>query len=678
MIRKKVERNPKPSSFKSWKWKSILSSFASVRGKLFLFSFLILLIPGIVIGWLTYDKSQSQIEKLLMDSATENVSLTNRYINNWMDTRQKELDSLSKQIADRMKQNANQNLQTFLQQFLNDHPGASMPFIAMDNGTYIHGSKDAKIPANFNAREMPWYKEAANKDTVILTDPYADPISGGELVITAAKAVPGQSAVVGFNINLEELRNLVKDVHIGQKGYIVIYTKNKQFLLHPTNKIGTPTAPHNEVMYREPNASGSYEYIFQGEPKKMIYTTNPITGWKVAGNMSTSEISDLAKPILNRTLLVVAVALLIGAITIYFIIMSIIRPLNKLVEASGKISQGDLTERVEITREDEIGKTAMSFNQMADSLHSIIKDVRDNATQLADSSSQLSANSQQNNKVSEQIAEAAQTLAAGSEKQVRSVEESTKAIAEILSSSQQIMANVASASESSKFSSDKALEGYTVLQSVSQQMNSIQQTVNRLSESVRELGSRSQKVTEIIGIIGDISSQTKLLALNAAIEAARAGEQGRGFAVVASEVRKLAEQSAVSSKQIEEDLLAIRNEIRQTSEAMETATKEVQDGMDMVLLAGQSFEAIQSSVQTVVSQIEEVASASRHMAAYTEQVSKSIESVNEVSEQSFVYSQELSAAAQEQLASVQEVTASAAYLSNMSERLKELVGRFKI
>ncbi|NGQ93948.1 methyl-accepting chemotaxis protein [Brevibacillus sp. SYP-B805] len=677
MIRK-AERNNKPSSFKSWKWKNILSPFASVRGKLFLFSFLILLIPGIVIGWLTYAKSQAQIEELLMNSATENVALTNRYIDNWISTREQELDSLSKQIADSMKQNPNLNLQAFLQQFLDEHPGASAPFIAMDNGTYIHASKDVNIPADYNAREMPWYNEAVNNDKVILTDPYADPISGGQLVITAAKAVPGQPAVVGFNINLEELRSLVKDVHIGQNGYIVIYTKNKQFLIHPTNKIGTPTSAHNEVMYREPNASGSYEYIFKGEPKKMIYVTNPITGWKVAGNMSSSEISDLAKPILNRTLLVVAVALLIGAIMIYFIIMSIIRPLNKLVEASGKISQGDLTQRVEIKREDEIGKTALSFNQMADSLHAIIKDVRDNATRLSDSSAQLSANSLQNNKVSEQIAEAAQTLAAGSEKQVRSVEESTKAIAEILSSSQQIMSNVTSASESSKFSSDKALEGATVLQSVSQQMNSIQQTVSRLSESVRELGSRSQKVTEIIGIIGDISSQTKLLALNAAIEAARAGEQGRGFAVVASEVRKLAEQSAVSSEQIEEDLLAIRNEIKQTSEAMETAMKEVQDGMEMVLLAGQSFEAIQSSVQTVVSQIEEVATASRHMAAFTDQVSKSIEEVSEVTEQSFNFSQELSAAAQEQLASVEEVTASAAYLSSMSESLKELVGRFKI
>ncbi|OXM82404.1 methyl-accepting chemotaxis protein [Paenibacillus rigui] len=672
---------PKPKKLKAsarvpkFKW-----SLSSVKARLFILSLLILLVPGLLIGWITFNTSKSQIEQLLMASASENVALTNMYINNLILSREKELDVLTQEIAGELKASSGKSgprTLAAMQDFLNEHPESKPPVLATEDGQLVTASSDLKVPQDYKPKEAQWYKEAKGKDKLIMTDPYQDALFGG-IVITIAKALPDQSGVVAIQLNLEEIKQLTKDVHIGKAGYIVIYSKNKQFLLHPTNKIGTPTSPHNEVMYQPGMETGKYDYIFKDEPKKMIYTTNPTTGWKVAGNMSAIEINDLAKPVLDRTIAVISVSLLVGAIIVYFMIMSILRPLNRLRLATQKISQGDLTERVQVKKQDEIGQVGISFNQMADALHSILLEVRNSSSQLAASSSELSVSSEQTNKTSEQVVVTVQQLSAGVEQQVRFVDESSRAISEISASAQQISANAESASSTSTYSSNKATEGFIAIQSVTEQMHSIHQTVSGLAEAVKGLGERSEQVTQAIEMISAISAQTNLLSLNAAIEAARAGEQGKGFAVVAGEVRKLAEQSAVSAQQISEVVQSIQEETGHTVKAMEAAMREVKEGMDMVNVAGHSFEEIRSSIDRVVQQIQEVSSASNLMAESTAQVTESIHEVVKVAEQSNAGTQELSAAAEEQLASVQEISASAAHLSGMSEQLKSLVNQFRI
>ncbi|MCZ8514909.1 methyl-accepting chemotaxis protein [Paenibacillus filicis] len=662
----------------SWsKVKQIRFIFRSVKARLFISSLLILLVPGLLIGWITFNKSKSQIEELLMSSASENVALTNTYINNLVIGKEKELNVLA-QLLDAEAKSAGKTAPRYeelLSDFLKEHPGTNPPFLALENGRFLTASSDLKAPQDYKPKETPWYKEAMGKDAIILTDPYQDAMLK-DMTVTLARALPDHSGVVGIHMNLQELRGLIKDVHIGQAGYIVVYSKNKQFLLHPTTKIGTTTQPHNEVMYVQ--EKGSYDYIFKGEPKKMIYTTNPATGWKIAGNMSALEIDALAKPILTRTIVVIGISLLIGMLIVYFMAISILRPLSRLMQAAEKISKGDLTERVEVKKQDEIGKVGMSFNTMADALHTILLELRESSNQLAVSSNQLSVSSEQTNKASEQVVETVQMLATGTDEQVRYVDDSFKAISEISASAQQISASAESAADTSDFSSEKAKEGSGAIRSATKQMDSIHETVSLLADVVKGLGERSQEVTQIIEMISAISAQTNLLSLNAAIEAARAGEQGRGFAVVAGEVRKLAEQSAESAQQVGEVVRMIQEETDRAVRSMESTMNEVREGMDIVSAAGQSFEQIRESVDQVSVQIREVSSASVVMAESTSQVTESVQEVVKVAEQSLSRTQELSAAAQEQLASIQEISSSAAYLSKMSDQLKTVVDQFKI
>jgi methyl-accepting chemotaxis protein len=225
---------------------------------------------------------------------------------------------------------------------------------------------------------------------------------------------------------------------------------------------------------------------------------------------------------------------------------------------------------------------------------------------------------------------------------------------------------------------DKASVGNEAIQTVVNQMNSINTAVAGLGQLIEGLGERSQEIEQISAVITGISSQTNLLALNAAIEAARAGEYGRGFAVVASEVRQLAEQSSESAQQISNLIALIQKETSEAVRTMESATHEVVEGIGAVHTAGQSFEQIRQSVNEVANQVQEVSDAVQQMSVGTKQVTDSIQIVTEVAEKAVSGTQNVSAVAQIQLESMKEINYAASSLSTMAEQLQLVTEKFNI
>jgi methyl-accepting chemotaxis protein len=262
--------------------------------------------------------------------------------------------------------------------------------------------------------------------------------------------------------------------------------------------------------------------------------------------------------------------------------------------------------------------------------------------------------------------------------EVQSVEGASQVMNEMSSGVKQIADHSQVVSSTASHVLKKAAQGEEAIQTTVKQMTAINQTVSGLASVVTRLGDHSKEISQIIEVITGISAQTNLLALNAAIEAARAGEHGKGFAVVADEVRKLAEQSALSAKQISELINTIQEETNLAVQSMETATKEVVLGINVVNMAGSSFEQIQEGINEVTTQIQEVASSVQQMSAGTEQMVESMNVINEVSETIASGTQEVSAATEEQLASMEEITSAGISLSDMAEELQTLIGKFKI
>ncbi|SFK99774.1 methyl-accepting chemotaxis protein [Paenibacillus sp. 1_12] len=382
----------------------------------------------------------------------------------------------------------------------------------------------------------------------------------------------------------------------------------------------------------------------------------------------------------KRTVLIISVFSFILAIVIGYLISRIIsKPIVFIANAAKQIASGDLTlKEIKVKNRDEVGELADSFNQMVTNLRSLILQVRTSAENVTASSEELTSSAHQTHIAAEQIATAIQEVAAGADKQVQSVTESVHAVNEMSASAQQISIHAQSVSFTTSEAAEKSLEGKQAIQKVIHQMNFIHQTIENLSGIIKGLSDRSQDIEEIVEIITGIAARTNILALNASIEAARAGEQGKGFAVVASEIRKLAEQSSHSSQQIANLISTIQQETHQAAQSMEAGSKEVNEGMLVVHIAGTSFEHIEQSVLKVVTQIQEVSAAAEQMSASTEQVGNSMNYISKIVEESTTEIRHVSASTEEQLASMEEVFSSASSMTEMSEQLQNQIVRFTL
>lgn len=373
------------------------------------------------------------------------------------------------------------------------------------------------------------------------------------------------------------------------------------------------------------------------------------------------------------------IALIVGIGIALIISRMISNPLILMNKSAQQIAEGDLTiEEITVKNNDEIGELASSFNKMTINLRALINEVRTTSEQVAASSEELTASAEQTSNATEMVASTMQQVATGVDQQVKSVDETSKTIGELSIGIQQVATNAEEVTHTALEASEGAKQGGQVIENVIQQMNSINDNVNGLEKIIRGLGDSSVEIGKIIEVITSISDQTNLLALNAAIEAARAGEHGKGFAVVADEVRKLAEQSSDSAKQISQLVLKIQSETKTAVQTMESTSKEVNEGIEIVDTAGKAFSQIEGSIVDVNVQIQEVSSAVQQMAAGAEQMVGSMESITKIAEESASGTQEVSAATEEQLASMEEIASSAQTLSKMAEELQLLVSKFKI
>ena len=323
-------------------------------------------------------------------------------------------------------------------------------------------------------------------------------------------------------------------------------------------------------------------------------------------------------------ILLAAAALLAALVASLFIYQSIMRPLGAAIEVLRDISEGDgdLTRRLEVESDDEIGELATSFNTFADKIHDLVADMQGAATDLSQAADRVSGS--------------AESISSGAQEQASSLEETAASLEQITSTVKQNADNAHQAAQLASGSRGVAEQGGTV--------------VTRAVEAMGQISRSSKKIAEIITAIDEIAFQTNVLALNAAVEAARAGEQGRGFAVVASEVGNLSQRSSSAAKEIKT--------------LIQEAVGAVDGGAILVNESGRTLQDILSSVKRVTDIVNEIAAASREQSAGVEQVSTAVNQMDSVTQ--------TNASETERLASTAQT------LSRHAASLLESVRRFKI
>jgi methyl-accepting chemotaxis protein len=354
------------------------------------------------------------------------------------------------------------------------------------------------------------------------------------------------------------------------------------------------------------------------------------------------------------------------------------RNIKELAAASVALSKGDLTRRVEVRANDEVGDLANSFNTMLLSMLNVVTEVKSTSERIAESARGLSSTAEEMNASTEEISNTVQSIARGAETQADMVNRTQEITRTLASSTEEIATKARTAAHLSSEAGERSMQGSTSAGSAVEKMNEVSTKVDRAAAAVQGFRDRALEINKTVDFITSIAEETHLLALNATIEAARAGEHGRGFAVVAEEVRKLAENARTQAELISTLAQDINDGSAGVLQSMVDTNHAARDARDVVASAGRSLNEIAAAVQTGSSRVQEISGLTDKQAGGADGLVKAIEEIARIAESNAAGTQEASAATEEQTASMQEMYTSAAKLARTADTLKDLVSIFKI
>jgi len=370
-------------------------------------------------------------------------------------------------------------------------------------------------------------------------------------------------------------------------------------------------------------------------------------------------------------------AVFVSAVNISAAIQIVIGKMNSAFGQLEEMAKGDLSLKFE-TKDKTFAAMEKAVNGMIDGLRNMISQVNTSSDNIAMLAENLSASTQQINASAEEISSTVQQIARGVEQQAERTVETSRIMENMSNSIQKVAQKSEEVLGVANDAKEAAEKGMQAVKQTVIKIDDIVRVTSDAKRSIEELKSFSEKIEEVVSIITEIADETNLLALNANIEAARAGEAGRGFAVVAEEVRKLAEASAESAKEIARLVEDIHERTDAVVLTITAGVKETEEGKQVVKESGQALGDINSVVLRVVTLANEIFGLTKAQAEDTDKVVKAVEEIAAVSEQTAAGTQQASASTEEQTASMQEISAQAQELAQTADTLKNMLNKFRV
>ena len=613
------------------------------------------LVLVLVIGLFTVNNftvMRSQTQEQLSSVLSEVSQSVSNNISNWLNSK---LDIVVA-IADTYKeQDSKQDILDKL--YLADGAGDfKNVFVGREDGSFVLDDQSIQLPADYDARQRPWYQLAKQNRATAFTAPYID-VTTNELTISAVAPfnINGSFAgVAGGDIDMATIAQIVNSIDFLGYGYGFLVDSDSRILSHPKPQYNDKQI--SQLLGRKLPLTKKFAEI-EVEGKEQLISFVRITGIKnVEWYLGVLIDKEVAYASVDSFRTMAVLYMLAGVIAIvvmmHYLLRYLMKPMTKVTEAIKDIAQGegDLRQRLVVENKDEFGELSEYFNLFIEKIHSSITQVHKTTHALEDSMKRL-------------VDKTKSSEALYSE-QSHLTDAVVTAINQLASSAQEVSNNASEASKLATDANGQVLTSQSSLQNNINSINSLSEKMRGAEEEVLHLEQHTANIGQVLEVIKGVSEQTNLLALNAAIEAARAGEAGRGFAVVADEVRQLAQRTQESTAEIEQTIARLQDGATSAVSIMKESLSETEVSVNQAIQAGEQMETITKFIASIDETNHMVANATNEQTSVTSSIDRDIH--------------EMSSITQKGQQNLSEVAAECNGLKEQFFELESMVDRFKL